>query len=123
MTKAEKIFCEFIHDFIKNKWDNIKHDKLLGLEEKQKSLDLFKTNLQEACWVLYECCEHLMDKKYLKEIFIEKDEYNYKNDNSIDIIQINEHYLMITQIHNFKYKIELVQLKEIKVKKFVKLEN
>jgi len=72
MTEAEKLICNYVYEFVNKNWDNIDRNNCELTQTKKEFLEEVKTNTETAVWVIMEVASWSMDKKYLREIFVEE---------------------------------------------------
>jgi len=89
MKDAEKMLCDYIHDFVDDNWDKIDKPKIEIEDSKRKFLERIKTDVSDALWVLFEVANWGMDKKYLRELFVEDEDCEFR------VVLIGTHYLKI----------------------------
>ena len=90
MTDAEKMVCDYMYDFVKANWDKIDLEKCEITRSKNEQLEFVKANISDALWILFEVCNWGMDKRYLEDLFV------HKNDDPwFYVIQIGTHYIKI----------------------------
>ena len=54
MKKVEKLICDFVYDFVEEKWDKINKKKIEITQTKEEFLKEVKTDIQTAVWVVTE---------------------------------------------------------------------
>ncbi len=106
--KAEKLICDFIHDFVMNHWDKIDLKKCEIKKSKQDFLKEVKSDVQTALWVLTEVCVWGMDNPhYLKDVYVE---FNKPDNCNFDAIKIFCKHIKLHYI-NQKYSFAICKPK------------
>lgn len=73
MSNTQNILCQFMADFFQTHFQFIKKSALYNNnlpEDKEDFIEEIKTDPHLAIWALDELCQYLMDKPYLRQIYI-----------------------------------------------------
>ncbi len=90
MKTEDKLICDYMHEFTNKHWDKIDKEKCSLTDTKNKFLINITNDLYEAMWMLDEVCVWGMDKRYLKDLYVEiSDDYNFR------VLKINDKYIKV----------------------------
>ena len=114
MKQEEKMICEMMYHFVKEKYSKINLEKAEITLDKKHFLNMIQNNVQYALWILLEVCVWAMDKEYLKEIFCEvADECDFS------VIKIADKYIKLKLVkETWMYEVNFCEVKIKQVEYF-----